>query len=120
MGEKQHQRCHDASVDRLVSPHDMGSRRYLARPLLHPHRGAADICRDALHLRHSPPVLALSQLHRLVDDQALLGGRFVGLANYEDLLADPVFIGSLGITFGYTAAAVASQMALGLSPLPCC
>jgi multiple sugar transport system permease protein len=48
-------------------------------------------------------------------NQALLGGRFVGLANYEDLLADPVFIGSLGITFGYTAAAVASQMALGLA-----
>ena len=47
-------------------------------------------------------------------DQALLGGRFVGLANYQDLLTDPVFIGSLGITFGYTAAAVAAQMALGL------
>jgi len=26
-----------------------------------------------------------------------------------------VFIGSLGITFGYTAAAVAAQMALGLA-----
>ena len=48
-------------------------------------------------------------------NQALLGGRFVGLANYEDLLADPVFIGSLGITFGFTAAAVAAQMALGLA-----
>jgi multiple sugar transport system permease protein len=47
-------------------------------------------------------------------DQALLGGRFVGLANYQDLLADRVFVGSLGITFGYTAAAVAAQMALGL------
>ena len=47
-------------------------------------------------------------------DQALLGGRFVGLANYEDLLTDPAFVGSLGITFGYTAAAVAAQMMLGL------
>ena len=47
-------------------------------------------------------------------DQALLGGRFVGLANYEDLLTDPVFVGSLGITFGYTAATVAAQMVLGL------
>jgi len=47
-------------------------------------------------------------------DQALMGGEFVGLANYEDLLNDPVFIGSLGITFGYTAAAVAAQMMLGL------
>ena len=48
-------------------------------------------------------------------NQALLGGRWVRLANYEDLLADRVFIGSLGITFGYTAAAVAAQMALGLA-----
>ena len=48
-------------------------------------------------------------------DQALTGGRFVGLANYEDLLSDPVFVGSLGITFGYTAATVAAQMALGLA-----
>ena len=47
-------------------------------------------------------------------DQALLGGRFVGLANYEDLLTDPAFVGSLGITFGYTAATVAAQMMLGL------
>ena len=47
--------------------------------------------------------------------QALLGGRWVGLANYEDLLADRVFVGSLGITFGYTGAAVAAQMALGLA-----
>jgi multiple sugar transport system permease protein len=47
--------------------------------------------------------------------QALLGGRWVGLANYEDLLADRVFVGSLGITFGYTGAAVAAQMGLGLA-----
>jgi multiple sugar transport system permease protein len=47
-------------------------------------------------------------------DQALLGGRFVGLANYEDLLTDPAFVGSLGITFGYTAATVTAQMMLGL------
>jgi multiple sugar transport system permease protein len=48
-------------------------------------------------------------------DQALMGGRFVGLANYEDLLNDPAFVGSLGITFGYTAATVAAQMVLGLA-----
>ena len=47
--------------------------------------------------------------------QALLVGRFVGLANYEDLLNDPVFVGNLGITFDYTAATVAAQMALGLA-----
>lgn len=46
--------------------------------------------------------------------RGLLDGGFVGLANYEDLLADPVFLGSLGITFGFTAAAVAAQLALGL------
>jgi multiple sugar transport system permease protein len=47
--------------------------------------------------------------------QDLLGGSFVGLANYEDLLTDPVFMGSLGITFGFTAAAVAAQLGLGLA-----
>ncbi len=47
-------------------------------------------------------------------NQALTGGAFVGLANYEDLILDPVFVGSLGITFAYTAAAVAAQLALGL------
>jgi multiple sugar transport system permease protein len=48
-------------------------------------------------------------------DQALLGGRFVGFANYLDLVTDPVFVGGLGLTFGYTAATVAAQMALGLA-----
>jgi multiple sugar transport system permease protein len=47
-------------------------------------------------------------------DEALFSGRFVGLANYKDLLTDPVFTGSLGITFAYTAAAVAAEMTLGL------
>lgn len=48
-------------------------------------------------------------------DQALLGGQFVGLANYQDLFSDPGFVGSIGITFGYTAAAVMAQMMLGLA-----
>jgi multiple sugar transport system permease protein len=47
-------------------------------------------------------------------DQALFSGRFIGFANYEDLLADPAFTGAIGITFGYTAAAVAAEMVLGL------
>ncbi|MBI3513688.1 MAG: sugar ABC transporter permease [Proteobacteria bacterium] len=47
-------------------------------------------------------------------DQPLFTGRFVGLANYEDLLSDPAFTGALGKTFGYTAATVAAQMLLGL------
>ncbi|MBV9250992.1 MAG: sugar ABC transporter permease [Acetobacteraceae bacterium] len=47
-------------------------------------------------------------------DQALFGGRFEGTANYEDLLTDPEFLGSLGITFGYTAATVAAELACGL------
>jgi multiple sugar transport system permease protein len=47
-------------------------------------------------------------------DQALFSGRFVGLANYDDLLTDPAFIGAIGITFGYTSATVTAQMVLGL------
>ncbi|SED56695.1 carbohydrate ABC transporter membrane protein 1, CUT1 family [Rhizobiales bacterium GAS191] len=47
-------------------------------------------------------------------DQVLFSGRFVGLANYEDLLTDPTFTGSIGITFAYTAAVVFAQMVLGL------
>jgi multiple sugar transport system permease protein len=47
--------------------------------------------------------------------EALFGGSFVGLDNYQDLLADPVFLRGLGITFGYTAATVTAQMVLGLA-----
>jgi multiple sugar transport system permease protein len=47
-------------------------------------------------------------------DQALFTGRFVGLANYQDLLTYPVFTGALGITLGYTAATVAAQLVFGL------
>ncbi|MFI5000072.1 MAG: carbohydrate ABC transporter permease [Reyranellales bacterium] len=47
-------------------------------------------------------------------DQPLFSGRFVGLANYEDLLTDPTFTGAIGITFAYTAATVFAQMVLGL------
>lgn len=47
-------------------------------------------------------------------DQALFSGHFVGTANYEDLFNDPQFIGSLSITFAYTAGAVAAEMAAGL------
>jgi multiple sugar transport system permease protein len=47
-------------------------------------------------------------------DQALFGGRFAGFDNYQDLLTDPSFVGSLGITFAYTAVAVATELAAGL------
>jgi multiple sugar transport system permease protein len=47
-------------------------------------------------------------------DQALFGGRFSGFDNYQDLLTDPAFVGSLGITFGYTAVTVATELAAGL------
>ena len=46
--------------------------------------------------------------------QALFGGRFVGTENYQDLLTDPDFIGSLLLTLGYTVVVVAAEMALGL------
>jgi multiple sugar transport system permease protein len=48
-------------------------------------------------------------------DQSLFGGRFTGLENYQDLMTDPEFTGSLGITFLYTGSAVASELALGLA-----
>src|SRR5258706_11124632 len=47
-------------------------------------------------------------------EQPLFAGRFVGLANYDDLLTNPVFKNAIFITFGYTAATVAAQMLLGL------
>src|SRR5215813_2103966 len=46
--------------------------------------------------------------------QGLFSGSYVGLENYEDLLSDPVFTGSIAITLVYTAAAVAAEMILGL------
>ena len=46
--------------------------------------------------------------------QGLFSGGYVGLENYQDLLSDPVFTGSITITLVYTAAAVAAEMVLGL------
>jgi multiple sugar transport system permease protein len=46
--------------------------------------------------------------------QGLFSGGYVGLENYQDLLSDQVFTGSIVITLVYTAAAVAAEMALGL------
>src|SRR4051795_8799303 len=46
--------------------------------------------------------------------QDLLGGEFVGWANYQDLLEDPAFLGSLGITFGFTAAPGGRGLGWGL------
>ena len=46
--------------------------------------------------------------------QGLFSGGYVGLENYQDLLSDPVFTGSIAITLVYTAAAVAAEMVLGL------
>ena len=47
-------------------------------------------------------------------DQPLFAGRFVGLANYDDVLSNSVFKKAIYITLGYTAATVAAQMLLGL------
>jgi multiple sugar transport system permease protein len=46
--------------------------------------------------------------------QGLFSGGYVGLENYQDLLSDPVFTGSIAITLVYTAAAVAAEMVFGL------
>jgi multiple sugar transport system permease protein len=47
-------------------------------------------------------------------DQTLFGGHFAGLDNYQDLLSDPDFIGSLRLTLLYTACTVAAELAAGL------
>jgi multiple sugar transport system permease protein len=47
-------------------------------------------------------------------EQPLFAGRFVGLANYDDVLTNAVFKKAIYITLGYTAATVAAQMLLGL------
>ena len=47
-------------------------------------------------------------------DQTLFGGRFAGVDNYQDLLTDPEFIGSLTLTLGYTVGVVAAELLAGL------
>ncbi len=48
-------------------------------------------------------------------DQSLFAGRFVGIANYADLMSDPEFVASMIITLCYTVAVVAVEMVLGLA-----
>lgn len=47
-------------------------------------------------------------------DQSLFGGHYAGLANYDDLLSDPQFTGSLLLTLEYTAGVVAAELGAGL------
>jgi multiple sugar transport system permease protein len=47
-------------------------------------------------------------------DQSLFGGTFAGVANYQDLVTDPDFVGSLILTLEYTAAVVAAELAVGM------
>jgi multiple sugar transport system permease protein len=47
-------------------------------------------------------------------DQTLFGGKFAGIANYQDLLTDPEFSSSLLLTLGYTTAVVAAELGAGL------
>jgi multiple sugar transport system permease protein len=44
----------------------------------------------------------------------LFDGKFVGTANYEDLLTDPDFIGSIRLTLIYTASTVTAELILGM------
>jgi multiple sugar transport system permease protein len=46
--------------------------------------------------------------------QPLLAGTFVGLRNYTDLFADPLFVFSLVLTVGYTAVTVTVELLVGL------
>jgi multiple sugar transport system permease protein len=47
-------------------------------------------------------------------DETLFGGQFAGTDNYQALLTDPVFIGSLTLTLSYTAVTVLAELLLGL------
>jgi multiple sugar transport system permease protein len=44
----------------------------------------------------------------------LFDGKFVGIANFEDLLTDPDFLGSVELTLFYTAVTVAAELAAGM------
>jgi multiple sugar transport system permease protein len=44
----------------------------------------------------------------------LFDGKFVGTANYEDLLTDPDFLGSVRLTLIYTFATVSAELVIGL------
>src|SRR3984957_7102203 len=44
----------------------------------------------------------------------LFDGKFVGTANYEDLLTDPDFLGSIRLTLFYTIVTVAAELICGL------
>jgi multiple sugar transport system permease protein len=44
----------------------------------------------------------------------LFDGKFVGTGNYEDLLTDPDFMGSIRLTLIYTAATVSAELICGL------
>ena len=48
-------------------------------------------------------------------DQPVSEAHFVGLRNYRDLFADPVFVASLWLTLGYTAATVCLEILIGLA-----
>ncbi len=47
-------------------------------------------------------------------DQTLFGGHFAGLDNYNDLVTDPDFTGSLTLTLLYTVVTVTAELAAGL------
>ena len=44
----------------------------------------------------------------------LFGGKFIGTGNYEDLLTDPEFLGSIRVTAIYTASTVSAELLCGL------
>src|ERR1700723_2234654 len=45
----------------------------------------------------------------------LFDGKFVGTANYEDLLTDPDFTGTIRLTLFYTASTVSAELLCGLA-----
>ncbi|HEY0419384.1 MAG TPA: sugar ABC transporter permease [Acetobacteraceae bacterium] len=103
------------------------TRMAAARVRTEPHRRAFSLDRHFTGIAVLPTLLVMLgvfgipllfslylSFHGWQPASGLLGGEFVGWANYEDLLTDREFIASLSITFAYTAATVAAELALGL------
>jgi multiple sugar transport system permease protein len=57
---------------------------------------------------------AFLSLQGWAPELGLFDGKFVGKANYEDLLTDPDFIGSIRLTLIYTAATVSAELVCGM------
>ncbi|MBZ9606177.1 carbohydrate ABC transporter permease [Phyllobacterium chamaecytisi] len=113
----------DRHPERLVSPPGSGVRRLTTAGLV---SKTADLFFVPLAILPtvalSVAVLGLPLILSLIMSfagwsigQPVSEVQFVGLRNYRDLFADPVFLASLGLTLGYTAATVCLEILIGLA-----